>query len=112
MPGKRWSNRYLRHTGGLTIERFNDRQRKFDGLEKWPFRLFIEGLPIILQISLFSLTCSLLRYMWPVRVVISFTVLGFLFYIRIMVAGTPPYECPFQTPISTTLRHLGDSKTT
>ena len=85
MMGKQWLNRYLRHTGGSMIERCGDRQRKFDGLEKWPFRWFIESLPIMLQIALFLLTCGLSRYMWSVntsvaRVVTSFTVLSFLFY--------------------------------
>jgi len=55
--------------------------------------------------------------MWSVntsvaRVVISFTVLGVLFYTGIVVAGTSSYECPFQTPTSITLRHLGKSRTT
>jgi hypothetical protein len=99
------------------IERCGDRQRKFDGLEKWPFRFFIESLPIMLQIALFLLTCGLSRYMWSVntsvaRVVISFTVLGILFYIGIVAAGTSSYECPFQTPVSIGLRHLRDSGTT
>jgi len=116
MLGKQWLNRYLRHTGGSTIERCGDRQRKFDGLKRWPFRLFIEGLPIMLQIALFLLTCGLSRYMWSVntsvaRVVISFTVLGFLFYFGIVVAGTSSYDCPFQTPASIALRHLRDSET-
>ena len=88
------------------IERCGDRQRKFDGLEKRPFRLFIESLPIMLQIALL-LTCGLSRYMWSVntsvaRVVISFTVLG-LFYIGTVVAGTSSYEYPFQTPASIAL---------
>ena len=97
------------------IERCGERQRKFNGLEKWPFRLFIEGLPIMLQVALFLLTCGLSRYMWSVnasvaRVVISFTLFGFLFYIGIVIAGTSSYECPFQTPISITLRHLNDNE--
>jgi len=116
MLGKQWLNRYLRHTGGSTIERCGDRQRKFDGLERWPFRLFIESLPIMLQIALLLLTCGLSRYMWSVntsvaRVIISSTVLGFLFYLVIMVAGTSSYECPFQTPASMALRDLRDNKT-
>jgi len=99
------------------VERCGDRQRKFDGLEKWPFRLFVESLPIMLQIALLLLTCGLSRYMWSVNtsvagVVISFTVLGIVFYIGIVVAGTSSYECPFQTPASIGLRHLRDSGTT
>ena len=98
-------------------ERCGDRQRKFDGLEKWPFRLFIDSLPIMLQIALLLLACGLSRYVWSVdtsvaRVVISFTALGILFYIWIVVAGTSSYECPFQTPVSIALRDLRDSATT
>jgi hypothetical protein len=117
MLGKQWLNRYLRHTGGSMIERCGDRQRKFDGLEKWPFRLCMESLPIMLQIALLLLTCGLSRYVWSVnisvgRVVISFTALGVLFYIAVVAAGTSSYECPFQTPVSIGLRHLRDSETT
>ena len=117
MLGKQWLNRYLRHAGGSMVERWGDRQRKFDGLGKWPFRFFIESLPIMLQIALFLLTCGLSRYMWSVNtsvahVIIFFTVLGILFYIGIVVAGTSSYECPFQTPASIALRHLRDSGTT
>jgi len=116
MLGKQWLNRYLRHTGGSEIERCGDRQRKFDGLQRWPFRFFIGSLHIMLQIALFLLTCGLSRYMWSVntsvaRVVVFFTVIGFLFYIGIVVAGTFSYECPFQTPASIALRHLRDSET-
>jgi hypothetical protein len=115
MLGKQWLNRYLRHTGRSMIERCGDRQRKFDGLEKWPFRFCMESLPIMLQIALLLLTSGLSRYVWSVntsvgRVVLSFTVLGILFYIAVVVAGASSYECPFQTPVSIGLRHLGDSE--
>jgi hypothetical protein len=98
------------------VERCGDRQRKFDGLAKWPFRLFIESLPILLQIALLLLACGLSRYMWSInmsvaRVIISFTVFGALLYIGIVVAGTSSYECPFQTPASIGLRRLRDSET-
>ena len=117
MLGKQWLNRYLRHTGGSMVERCGDRQRKFDGLEEWPFRLFIESLPIMLQIALLLLACGLSRYMWSVNtsvacVVIFVTVLGILFYIGIVIAGTSSYRCPFQTPASIALRNLRHSETT
>jgi hypothetical protein len=117
MLGKQWLNRYLRHAGGSMVDRCGDRQRKIDGLEKWPFRLFIESLPVMLQIALLLLSCGLSRYVWSVnvsvaRVVISFTVLGVIFYIGIVIAGTSSYECPFQTPASTALRALRGKRTT
>ena len=98
-------------------ERCGDRQRKFDGLEKWPFRFFIEALPVMLQIALLLLACGLSRYIWSVntsvaRVVISFTAIGLLFYIGIVAAGMSSYECPFQTPASGSLRYLRDSGVT
>ena len=98
-------------------ERCGDRQRKFDGLEKWPFRTFVESLPIMLQIALLLLACGLSRYMWAVNtsvayVIIFLSALGVIFYIGIVVAGTSSYECPFQTPASMGLRSLGNSKRT
>ena len=99
------------------VERCGDRQRKFDGLEKWPFRLFIESLPIMLQLALLLLACGLSRSMWSINtsiscVVISFITLGILFYIGIVVAGTSSYDCPFQTPASIGLRDLSRNGTT
>jgi len=111
MLGKQWLNRYLRHVGGSMTERCGDRQRKLDGLEKWSFRLLIEGLPIMLQITLLLLGCGLSRHMWSVNtsvagVVIAFTALTFVFYLVVVVAGARSYDCPFQTPVSLGLRAL------
>ena len=42
--GKQWLDWYLRNPGGSMIERCRDRQRKCDGLEKWPIHLFVGSL--------------------------------------------------------------------
>ena len=109
MLGKQWLNRYLRNSGGSMIERCGDRQRKFDGLKKWPLNLFVESLPMMLQISLLLLACGLCRRMWSVNTSVACTLiiltgLGVLFYIGIVIAGMSSYACPFQTPVSTGLR--------
>ena len=76
------------------VKRCGDRQRKIDGLEKWPFRLFIESLPIMLQVALLLLSCGLSRYVWSVnvsvaRIVVSFTVFGVIFYLGIRSEERP-----------------------
>ena len=93
------------------IERCGDRQRKCDGLQEWPFHLFVEILPVMLQVALLLLACGLCRYMTSINipvagVLITFTALGVLFYLAIVIAGTSSYACPFQTPASTALRGL------
>jgi len=111
MLGKQWLNRYLRNVGGSMIERSGDRQRKCDGLNKWPFHLFVESLPVMLQIALLLLACGLCKHMASVNtsvagVLITLTALGVLFYIGIVIVGTTSYDCPFQTPVSTGLQSL------
>jgi len=111
MLGKQWSNRYLRNYGGSVIERCGDRQRKCDGLEKWPFHSFVESLPLMLQAALLLLACGLCRHMWSInalvaRTLISLTGLGVTFYIGIVIAGMSSYACPFQTPASIALHGL------
>ena len=111
MLGKQWLNRYLRHEGGSMIERSGDRQRKCDGLNKWPFRFFVESLPVMLQVALLLLACGLCKHMASINttvagVLITLTALGVLFYIGIVIVGTTSYACPFQTPASITLCRL------
>jgi len=113
MLTKQWLNRYLRNAGGSMVERCGDRQRKCDGLDKWPLHLFVESLPVMLQISLLLLACGLCRHLGIVNtfvahVLVALTVLGILFYLGIVVAGASSYECPFQTPGSNSLRGLWD----
>ena len=91
------------------IERCGDRQRKCDGLEKWPLHFFIESLPLMLQVALFLLACGLCQNMWPINASVAYTLialtgLGATFYIAIVIAGMSSYACPLQTPVSTALR--------
>ena len=109
MLGKQWLNRYLGHKGGSTIERCGDRQRKFDGLQQWPFHLIIESLPVMLQIALLFLASGLCRYMITINTpvactLITLTGLGVLFYVVVVIVGVSSYDCPFQTPASAILR--------
>jgi len=109
MLGKQWLNRYLRNSGGSMIERYGDRQRKCDGLEKWPLHSFVESLPLMLQVALLLLASGLCRHMWTINTpvawtLISLTGLGVVFYIGIVIAGMSSYACPFQTPASIALR--------
>jgi len=109
MLGKQWLNRYLRNSGGSMIERCGDRQRKCDGLKKWPLHFFVESLPMMLQVALFLLTCGLCHHMWSINTsvactLISLTGVGVVFYLAILIAGTSSYACPFQTPVSIALR--------
>jgi len=111
MLGKQWLNRYLRNSGGSMIERCGDRQRKCDGLEKWPLHLFVESLPVMLQVSLLLLACGLCRHMWSINTSVAYTLitltgLGVVFYVVIVIAGVSSYACPFQTPTSIALRGL------
>ena len=84
MLGKQWLNRYLRDIGGSISERCGDRQRKRNGLEKWPFEIFIESLPMMLSRCCYSLldcrgTCGRSTRRSPVRYsVLPRLVWGFL----------------------------------
>jgi hypothetical protein len=90
------------------IERCGDRQRKCDGLEKWPLHFFVESLPVMLQAALLLLACGLCRHMWSINTSVAWTLigltgLGVTFYIGIVIAGMSSYACPFQTPVSIAL---------
>ena len=112
MLGKQWINRYTRHRGSSVPQKCEDRQRKLNGLRRSPFRIIIESLPVLLQLSLSLLGVALVLSLWDVNrvtasVVAGFTGLGALFYTSFSIAGMLSYESPFQTPISLTLRRFG-----
>ena len=93
------------------IERCGDRQRKCDGLGKWPLHIFVESLPLMLQVALLLLACGLCLHMWSINTSVAYILIvltgsGVLFYVAVVIAGMSSYACPFQTPASTALRSL------
>jgi len=112
MLGKQWLNRYaLTDMRGTAVERSQDRQRKLGGIIAWYFDHVMESLPLMLQFALLLLGCALSRYLWDINatvacVVIGVTVLGVIFYIFFVIAGTASASCPYQTPWAHILRHI------
>ena len=109
MLGKQWINRYLRRHGGSAADKSRDRQKKLDGLEGWHFRLVIESLPVMLQVALLLLGCALSQYLWTINhavagLIIAFTLFGVLSYTFFTLAASLSYDCPYQTPLSITIR--------
>ena len=112
MLGKQWLNRYAStDMRGTAIERSQNRQRKLDGIIAWYFDHVMESLPLMLQVALLLLGCSLSHYLWEINitvasVVIGVTLFGIIFYIFIVAAGAASERCPYQTPGSNALRYL------
>ena len=113
MLGKQWLNRYeSTDLRGTAVERSQNRQRKLDGIVAWYFDPVMELLPLMLQVALLLLGCALSRYLWGIdttvaSVVLGVTSSGVFLYIFIVVAGAASESCPYQTPGSHALRHLG-----
>ena len=113
MLGKQWLNRY-RSIGmrGSVIDRGQDRQRKLDGVDRWYFDVVMESMPLMLQAALLLLDCALSLYLWGIdttiaSVVVGITSFGSIFYLYIVVSGVANKSCPYQTPVSQSLRFLG-----
>jgi len=111
MLGKQWVNRYLRNRGGSAADKSRDRQRKLDGLEEGHFHMVIESLLVMLQFALLLLGCALSVYLWTISravagVILGFTLAGPTVFIFFTLIATPYYNCPYQTPLSTLIRHF------
>ena len=112
MLGKQWLNRYdLTGTRGSTIERGQNRQRKFDGVVAWYFEYVMESLPLMLQAALLLLGFALSRYLWEINITVASVVLavtsfGAIFYVFIVIVGTAFESCPYQTPGAQVLRRI------
>jgi hypothetical protein len=108
MLGKQWLNLYVE---GSLIDRSRHRELRMRGMIAWRFKLIMECLPFVMQVSLLLLGYALARYVWDLSrtvsaVIAAFTVFGLLFYLFIVFAATVWKICPFQTPASLVLRHI------
>ncbi|KAJ7670712.1 hypothetical protein DFH06DRAFT_1178752 [Mycena polygramma] len=89
-----------------TIEaRGLERQRKFDGLRKWRFDTVMQMFPLLLQIGLFLFSAALSIYLWRIHlslalIVFSFTSIGSISYIALLITAVTSPDSPFQTPLA------------
>jgi hypothetical protein len=107
MLGKQWLNL---HGEGSLIDRSRHREIRTRGMIAWRFKIIMECLPFVMQLSLFLLGYALAQYLWSLSrtvsaVIAAFTSFGVLFYLFIVFAATAWKTCPFQTPVSIVLRH-------
>ena len=108
MLGKQWLNL---HVEGSIVDRSRHRELKMRGMITWRFKIIMECLPFVMQVSLFLLGYALAQYLWSLSrtvsaVIATFTAFGVLFYLFIVFAATVWKTCPFQTPVSVLLRHI------
>ena len=107
MLGKQWLNL---HVEGSLIDRSRHRELRMRGMITWRFKIIMECLPFVMQLSLFLLGYALAQYLWSLSrtvaaVIAAFTSFGVLFYLFIVFASTVWKTCPFQTPVSIVFRH-------
>ena len=107
MLGKQWLNL---HVDGSLIDRSRHRELRMRGMITWRFRIIMECLPLVMQLSLFLLGYALAQYLWGLSrtvsaVIAAFTTFGVLFYLFIVFAASLWKTCPFQTPVSIVLHH-------
>jgi hypothetical protein len=93
------------------IDRSRHRQRKMNGVDNWRFDFVMESVLLVLQAALLLLSYALADYLFFINKVVGGVFIGFMgftvvFYLLFVSAAGLSYDCPFQTPISQTLRYL------
>ncbi|KAJ7117984.1 hypothetical protein C8R43DRAFT_864963, partial [Mycena crocata] len=70
--GKQWLL-YYDSVGerGTIAERGLERQRKFDGLQRWKFDMVMQIFPLLLQLSLLLFAMALCLYLWTINLAIA-----------------------------------------
>ncbi|KAH8085449.1 hypothetical protein BXZ70DRAFT_561331 [Cristinia sonorae] len=119
-----WLSRYnATEERGTVEDRCKRRQQKFDGLQVWHFRAFLEALPLLLQFSLLLFGVSLCAFMWDQQHIIASVLIavngvgGLLWVYTVVVSAIYP-DSPYDTPLSDFFQHrvskssntLSDSK--
>lgn len=104
---QQWIVQYTRPTAGAVDGGRWDRERKFEGAQRWKLPWVVEMLlPIILQAALFVFIIGFIIFLrdlgWPVAIPnLILTIVGVVaFIISTLVSAWDPF-CPFHTPFST-----------
>ncbi|KAJ7245467.1 hypothetical protein C8J57DRAFT_1725197 [Mycena rebaudengoi] len=91
--GKQWLMHYDEAgSKGTLKQRGLERQRKYDGLQKWKFTLVMEMFPLLLQLALLLFSAALSVYLSTISrliaiIVIALTSLGALAYISLLISA-------------------------
>jgi hypothetical protein len=110
--GKQWLLHYDSVGERGTIEeRGLERQRKFEGLRRWKFDVVMQMFPLLLQFSLLLFATALSIYLWTIHqgiaaIILAPTLLGFIFYIGMVISAVAWADSPFQTSLSFFLKIL------
>ncbi|KAJ7244310.1 hypothetical protein C8J57DRAFT_982377, partial [Mycena rebaudengoi] len=102
--GKQWLMHYdAAGSRGTLEQRGLERQRKYDGLQRWKFTIVMEMFPLLLQLALLLFSAALSVYLSTIShpiaiIVIAMTSLGTLAYISQLVSAAVYPDSPFQTP--------------
>lgn len=109
--GRQWLTHYAKPERGSSIDTLRNRKLKMDGMDAWHFGLILDCLPPLLHVSLLLLGGGLSIYLFSISQTVASVVIGFtsfclLFYFISSAASIISQHCPFQTPLSLTLRYL------
>ncbi|KAF9782685.1 hypothetical protein BJ322DRAFT_1009195, partial [Thelephora terrestris] len=107
MLGKQWLNP---HVEGSLVERGHQRELRIRGMTTWRFRIIMDCIPLVMQVSVLLLGYALAQYLWGLSqtvstVIAAFTGFGVLFYLFTLFASVIWETCPFQSPVSVALRY-------
>ncbi|KAG8953591.1 hypothetical protein FRC03_011708 [Tulasnella sp. 419] len=107
VQGKDWLTQYDHN--GLAAKppsaQARVRQKKFDGLEKWRFRIYIAMLPLLLKIALALFMVGVIFFLWEINhevagVVVAISLIGLLATVGSWIVAACYSSSPFQTPLS------------
>ena len=109
--GRQWLNQYAKPERGSSIDSIRNRKLKMDGMDSWRFSIIMDSLPLMLQAALVLLGSGLSYYLFfldqtVAGVLIGFTSFCLFLYTVCSVAGTFARYCPYQTPLTSALRHF------
>ncbi|KAG8963053.1 hypothetical protein FRC03_003488 [Tulasnella sp. 419] len=110
--GKEMLSEY-KNSGALSTlpEQGRIRQRKYNGLKRFRFRLLMQLLPALLQLSLALFLIGIIDFMWQINFAIAAVVMvpvtvGLLAYCLSLIIALKHPDSPFQTSISKSFRLL------
>jgi hypothetical protein len=110
---QRWARRYL----GLTQphvaihKRAHIRSFFAEGVSRFDVHVAVEALPVLLHISVFLFLAGLVISLFTIHhtvayIILSATVVGFLFYAAITVMPIVYHDSPYTSPLSTLVWYI------